>query len=188
MKDSKKLIMDSFWTLLEEKPYHKITVKMIAERCGINRNTFYYYFQDIPSLTGEILKKQVDLLIEKHCRVGSLTECVSSVVEFLTKYKQVALHLYRSVSRDIFIKHLSELLYYLVSMYIGNLITALKIEVENKELLVRFFKCLLVGAFLDWLEDDMAYDMLKDYLILCNQQKGIGFEFLLNASIKDADR
>lgn len=50
MVQTKKIIKDTFWELLEEKPYNKITVKDIVERLGVNRNTFYYYFQDIPTL------------------------------------------------------------------------------------------------------------------------------------------
>lgn len=51
MNRTKKAISDAFWQLLEEKPYNKITVQNIVECCQVNRNTFYYHFQDIPALT-----------------------------------------------------------------------------------------------------------------------------------------
>ena len=47
---TKKAIADSFLKLLREKPLDKITIKDIVEDCGINRNTFYYHFEDIPAL------------------------------------------------------------------------------------------------------------------------------------------
>ena len=50
MKKTKETIIDAFWQLLEEKPFNKITVQNIVERCTLNRNTFYYHFQDIPNL------------------------------------------------------------------------------------------------------------------------------------------
>jgi len=40
-------IMESVLRLLEERPLNKITVKDIVDECGINRNTFYYHFEDI---------------------------------------------------------------------------------------------------------------------------------------------
>ena len=43
---TKKIIRDAFWELLEEKPYNKITVQDIVNRCQVNRNTFYYHFED----------------------------------------------------------------------------------------------------------------------------------------------
>ena len=50
MRNTKALIADAFAQLLEEKPYRRITVRDIVERCGVNRNTFYRHYQDIPSL------------------------------------------------------------------------------------------------------------------------------------------
>ena len=49
MRNTKALIADAFAQLLEEKPYRRITVRDIVERCGVNRNTFYRYYPDIPS-------------------------------------------------------------------------------------------------------------------------------------------
>lgn len=44
MNRTKLAIVDTFWQLLEEKPYNKITVQDIVDRCHVNRNTFYYHF------------------------------------------------------------------------------------------------------------------------------------------------
>ena len=51
---TKNAIKSSFLKLLEEKPLSQITVKMIVEDCGINRNSFYYHYADIPALMEEI--------------------------------------------------------------------------------------------------------------------------------------
>ena len=45
--------IDSFWMLLEEKSLDKISVKDIIETAQINRNTFYYHFDDISSFYEE---------------------------------------------------------------------------------------------------------------------------------------
>ena len=44
---TKKAIVESFLRLAGKKPLDKITVRDIVDDCGINRNTFYYHFQDI---------------------------------------------------------------------------------------------------------------------------------------------
>ena len=48
-------------SLLEKKPFDKITVTDIVETCGINRNTFYYYYSDIYDLLEEIFKKEMSV-------------------------------------------------------------------------------------------------------------------------------
>ena len=58
MDRTKKVITDAFWQLLTEKPYNKITVKNIVELCGVNRNTFYYHFPDIPYLLEHTIEEK----------------------------------------------------------------------------------------------------------------------------------
>ena len=53
MKKTEELIINTFLELVEEKPLDKITIQDIADQCGINRNTFYYHFDDIYSLEYE---------------------------------------------------------------------------------------------------------------------------------------
>ena len=51
-------IQETFITLLDERPLNKITVKDIVETCGINRNSFYYHFEDLPALLEEIIAQR----------------------------------------------------------------------------------------------------------------------------------
>ena len=44
---TRKAIMKTFLHILKNKPLDRITVKDICEQCEINRNTFYYYFNEI---------------------------------------------------------------------------------------------------------------------------------------------
>ena len=56
---TKRAIKDAFMSLLNERPFEKITVKDIIEKCGVSRNTFYYHFQDVYDLMGEILDDEM---------------------------------------------------------------------------------------------------------------------------------
>lgn len=47
---TERAIKASFMKLLNERPLNKITVKDIADDCGISRNSFYYHFEDVPRL------------------------------------------------------------------------------------------------------------------------------------------
>ncbi|MBU5461605.1 TetR/AcrR family transcriptional regulator, partial [Lachnoclostridium sp. MSJ-17] len=62
---TKDAIKKSFMKLLNSKPIDKITVKEIVEDCGINRNSFYYHFDDIPSLMEEIFSEQADEFVSR---------------------------------------------------------------------------------------------------------------------------
>ena len=47
---TQKIIKEAMIELLEEKPLHKIKVKELCEKAGINRATFYNNFEDIYNL------------------------------------------------------------------------------------------------------------------------------------------
>ena len=54
---TEKAIKVSFMKLLNAQPLNQISVRDIVEECGINRNSFYYHYQDIPALIEEIVEK-----------------------------------------------------------------------------------------------------------------------------------
>ena len=43
----KEQISESFLKLIKTQPIDRITVKMIADKCGISRQSFYYYYSDV---------------------------------------------------------------------------------------------------------------------------------------------
>ena len=47
---TKRAIQSAFLELLDQRSLSRITVRDITDICGINRNTFYYHYQDIPAL------------------------------------------------------------------------------------------------------------------------------------------
>ena len=185
MNYSKEAIAEAFLELLDEQPFNKITVRDIVERCGVNRNTFYYHFQDIPSLLEEILTARIDELIEKHCKIGSLEDCISIAVNYFVENKRAVLQVYRSLPRDVFIQHLNRMLLYLARGYLDNIARTIPMRSDDQELLTRFFKCLLVGVFLDWLDSGMSFDLLADAMRVCQLQGDASIQLLLNAAKPD---
>jgi len=45
-KITKTVLADAMKALMQEKPFEKISVTDICEKCGMNRKSFYYHFQD----------------------------------------------------------------------------------------------------------------------------------------------
>ena len=47
---TKKALLAAFGELLEEKPFNKISINDLTERCGLSRMTFYYHFENVYEL------------------------------------------------------------------------------------------------------------------------------------------
>ena len=44
---TKRALASALKELLEHKPLNKITIADITEQCGVNRQTFYYHFENL---------------------------------------------------------------------------------------------------------------------------------------------
>lgn len=166
---TKPAIKASFMKLLNERPLNKISVRDIVEDCGINRNSFYYHFQDIPSLLGEIIEDETERLIQEYSSVSSLDECFYAAFRFLQENKRAVMHIYDSVNREMLTKNALRRCEYVVSSYIDTVYPDVRICQTDKQIVIRFIGCQLYGMCVDWIEHgmtDSAYDDLRRMLEL----------------------
>ena len=166
---TKTAIKTSFMKLLNERPLNKISVRDIVEDCGINRNSFYYHFQDIPALLGEIITEETEKLIREYPSISSLDECFRAAFQFAQDNRNAVMHIYHSVNREIFTKHALKRCEYAVSSYIATAYPDDHICQADQQIVIRFIKCQLYGMCIDWIErgmTDAAYDDLHRMLEL----------------------
>lgn len=185
MNRTKNAIIEAFWQLLEEKPYNKITVKDIVDSCEINRNTFYYHFHDIPELLEDTIKKDANDIIQTHHNFGSPIDCLAPLAQHCMAHQKAMLHIYRSVHREVFLNELNRICLYTVTQYIDSITEKISISPDDKTLLIRFYKCALVGVLLDWLDEGMDYDLLAAFSRICELLAGSGKQAFLRAALPD---
>ncbi len=162
---TKRAIKESFWELLNEKQLNRISVKDIVERCGISRNSFYYHFQDIPALIEEIVTDLFDNLIKQYPEVTHIDQCFSTAVRFMLENKKVLLHIYNSVNRDIYERYLMQFCEYVVTSYLETAFDIMLNE-EDRKIIIRFFKCMLFGSYMDWASSGMPESAIDEMMRL----------------------
>ncbi len=81
---TKKLISESFRKLLVIKPLNKISIREITDGCGLNRQTFYYHFQDIYSLLEWICQEEAVTFFKQQ----KITTVRDGLAEFLSYFKE----------------------------------------------------------------------------------------------------
>lgn len=47
---ARNALIESFWELLAEEPFQNISVRELCRRAEVNKNTFYYHFENIEEL------------------------------------------------------------------------------------------------------------------------------------------
>lgn len=167
---TRRAIKESFLKLLDQRPLNQITVKDIVEDCGINRNSFYYHFEDLPALVKEIAGEMTAALIAKYPTISSVEQSFDAVVEYVMENKRVVYHIYNSVSRDLFERHLMELCQYVAATYIEA--AACGQPQEEVNALIRFHRCACFGIVIDWLNTGMKDDIAAYFRQLCRLRPG----------------
>lgn len=181
---TRKAIMDSCVRLLEERPVDKITVKDIVEDCGINRNTFYYHFEDLPTLISEIVREDTQRVVDENISVNSLWECLKSAIDYTQKRRRMVMHIYHSANRAAFEQQLFKICEHVVTQYVDKAISALSgagVTPEDRKIIIQAYACEFFGQIILWMSEDMPEDFSGRMLRLCELREGMTMEMLLRS-------
>ena len=149
---TKKALVSSLIALCDEKKLNKITVQDIVNKCGVNRNTFYYHFADIYDLLDYMFRSEYEYVIGSIKSYSDLREGITLVIKEASKYKNLIINIYNSINREQLEKYLYSVNAKLFKGYIN--------ETHDLDNLSQDFKCGIVGLVLNWIERGMPGDMI----------------------------
>ncbi len=155
---TKKALSQTFLKLLSEKSFKKITINDITSRCGVNRMTFYYHFQDIYDLLNYTLKEECDKVLDGGYESSTWTKGMENIFIICLKYKDLLINAYKFNSRGNVEEMLSPLVYQLTYHVVKEEASGHKVEEDNLIFVANAYKHLLIGIVLDWINDDMKVD------------------------------
>lgn len=160
-KDTKKLIFDTFIEQLEKKPFDKITVKDIVESCGINRNTFYYYYSDIYDLLEEVFTEELKVITEQHKNGGSWLEAFIKVANTAYRHKKIINNICSSRSYDYFENYMYKSCKHIMIDFIQYTSSGMAVPEEDVEFIASFYEYAFFGIISEWFRTGMREDPLE---------------------------
>mgnify|MGYP004463981879 FL=1 len=96
-KTAKVLLAEALKEKMCHKPLDKITVREITEECGVNRQTFYYHFEDIYDLLKWVYQQEIILLMKKQEVVKTWQDALLVLLDYLTLNHDFCLNTLNSV-------------------------------------------------------------------------------------------
>ncbi|MBR2281917.1 MAG: TetR/AcrR family transcriptional regulator C-terminal domain-containing protein [Spirochaetales bacterium] len=181
---TRQAIIDSFRKLLNEKPVNKITVRNIVKDCGVNRNTLYYHFRDIPALVEEIFLDEGMRTIERYSDIESLEDCICAIIDYIQSNRRAVLNLFRSSSKDIYETFLWKSCDTLVRSYMDRALNGLNLSKSDSEIIIRSLKCNLFGQIMDWINSGMKDDAKAEFHRYCQIWPGVA-ECIMTMAFKE---
>ncbi len=161
--NTKIMISSSLKKLMEKKPFSKISVSEIVSDCGINRNTFYYHFEDIRDLLKWTLERETIEVIKKFDLLINYKQAILFVMDYVEKNRHIINCAYDSIGRD----ELKRFLYNDCISITGSLFDSAeksagkKLASDYKDFLIRFYTEAISGVLLDWVKDRNSYSPEK---------------------------
>ena len=154
---TKELIRDEFIKTLNEKPLSKITVTNIVDKCDINRNTFYYYYQDIYAILSEIFETELQSAIDEYNDTLSWEEGFLVATKFALENKTAIYHVYNSMQREELENYIFNVSGNVMEKYVERecKLEEIKASEEDKKLIAAFYQCALTEMVLRWIANGM---------------------------------
>ncbi|MEA5040554.1 MAG: TetR/AcrR family transcriptional regulator [Clostridiaceae bacterium] len=156
---TKKAIIQSFVGLLNQMPLDKITVKDIVDDCGVNRGTFYYYFQDIYALLEEVFDSETQKVADAAAEYPDWTDGFLQALSFVRENKRAVYHVFHSIDRALLEKHLCRVVGEVMQAAVRTRAEGVPVTEEDICLISDAYTYTLVGVLLAWLQDGMRGEL-----------------------------
>lgn len=167
---AKDAIILSFKDLLSKQSIDKITIKDICANCGVNRQTFYYYFTDIMDIFKYVIFKELSADIAQNRTMDTWEGGFLATLNYLRVNAKLILHVYNSnywqEAYVFFCSFSSKLLGDVVDECIER--SGSGLNEKNRDFIVNFYRNVFDGLMIDWFSDGMEEDpeILLEKLLL----------------------
>ena len=152
---TKKALLVAFGELLEEKPFNKITITDITAKCGLNRMTFYYHFENIYELMIWGLETQMrevskDYINYKNWKTGYLR-----VFYFALERKTYIKKIFQTLEQENLEHYLNKIAEEMVLSVIEDKTGSNSLNEDDKLFTAQICSYVLVGILMSWVSRGM---------------------------------
>ncbi|MGI5984653.1 MAG: TetR family transcriptional regulator [Clostridiales bacterium] len=155
---TKKALAASLKKLLAEKSFDKITVVDIVNDCEVNRQTFYYHFQDINDLLGWLIMNEASMALDGKKTYDTWQQGFVQILQYARENRTVVMNISKAIDRQQGEKYLYDIAYDLLIGVVDEKAAGIPVKEEDKKTIADFYKYAFVGLALDWINNGMKED------------------------------
>lgn len=176
---TKLLLANSLKDLMRKTAFHKITIQMVTDHCGLNRQTFYYHFKDMFDLLNWIYQNEIFQEINNNQDWKSI---LLITVKYAKKNKAFLRNTNRSLRKEIIEKFMYPFVSKWVSLIFDDACGSSYIRQDDREFLISFFTSAFISTIIQWIGNGMPYDeaylldrvqLIRDMVELYKEREGV---------------
>ena len=134
------------------KPMEKITVKDLFEICGVNRQTFYYHFDDIFDLLEWVFEEDAKRSLPKEVVYDHWRQDVMVFFEYLYENRSFVINIFNSNSRLYMLRFLRDRLRSCIRDFAAIAAKDMNIDRQDFDFVIDFYVNGVIGIISQWLD------------------------------------
>lgn len=154
---TKRLLTESLKRLMAQKPLNKISIREITEGCGLNRQTFYYHFEDIYDQVRWMFRQEAIKLLDQREGILIWQDGLLQLFRYLEENRDVCLCALHSLGHEHLRRFFQSDIYDIIHRVVDQLAENLNTTEEEKDILTHFYISALSGTVESWLLGELPY-------------------------------
>lgn len=138
--------------LMSKTSLEHITIKELVSECNVNRQTFYYHFQDIYELLGWIYKTEALESIKNYKSYDTWQLGFLKIFQYVEANRAFCLCTFHSLGRDHLEEFLNALTFDLLLNVVEEVAQGKEVSNEAKSFIAKFYTYGFVSLMLEWLK------------------------------------
>lgn len=166
---TKKALAQSLKNLMKKTTLDHITVKDVVADCGVNRQTFYYHFQDIYDLIEWIFNTEAVESIEKYKSYGTWQQGFLMIFEYVSDNLEFCTNCFNSIGREPLDRFLYNVTFNLLLGVVNEVAEGTKVHDKEKRFIANFYCYAFIGIMTQWIREgakENPSDIIKDVNML----------------------
>lgn len=147
---TKNVIADGFKTLMLKKPFEKITISDITDQCGLNRQTFYYHFQDKYELLNWVFYTEIITPFAEDITIDNWSDKLLQILITLKDNSRFYSNAFRTSHGEEFRQFLFNAVTEVLCDIIDLLTEGQDVNPDDKQFIAEFFSYGIAGSVSRW--------------------------------------
>lgn len=152
---TKKALLSAFGELLEKKPFNKITITDITAKCGLNRMTFYYHFDNIYELMIWGLEMQMREVSKDYINYENWKTGYLRVFYFALERKNYIKKIFQTLEQENLEHYLNKIVERMVLLVIEDRDSDKRLTEDDKLFTAQICAHVLVAILMSWVSRGM---------------------------------
>ncbi len=152
---TKKALAESLKKRMAVKPLNKISIREIVEECGLNRQTFYYHFQDIYDLLEWMIDQEVVSIIKESDNFLCWQDAGIYLLRYIQNNQAISLGIFNAIGRDSLKRFFYKDAYGICVRFLKENLRGIEFDEEDFQILAHYYSITITSLLEDWITGGM---------------------------------